>query len=49
MTGSLDDAEELAQDAFLRAYQRLEQENQILRGKGGPNLISAVPVLVSGF
>ena len=24
MTGSLDDAEELAQDAFLRAYQRLD-------------------------
>lgn len=24
MTGSLDDAEELAQDAFLRAYQQLE-------------------------
>jgi DNA-directed RNA polymerase specialized sigma24 family protein len=23
MTGSLDDAEELAQDAFLRAYQQL--------------------------
>ena len=24
----------------VRAYQRLEQENQILRGKGGPNLIA---------
>src|SRR5882672_4184530 len=24
----------------VRAYRRLEQENQILRGKGGPNLIA---------
>ncbi|MBI2515302.1 MAG: sigma-54-dependent Fis family transcriptional regulator [Opitutae bacterium] len=24
----------------VRAYQRLEQENQLLRGKGGPNLIA---------
>ena len=24
----------------VRAYQRLEEENQILRGKGGPNLIA---------
>ena len=24
----------------VRAYQRLEQENQILRGKGGPNIIA---------
>jgi DNA-binding NtrC family response regulator len=27
----------------VRAYQRLEQENQILRGKGGPNLIAQSP------
>ena len=27
MTGSLDDSEELAQDAFLRAYQQLESFN----------------------
>ena len=27
MTGSLDDAEELAQDAFLRAYQQLDSFN----------------------
>ncbi len=28
MTGSLDDAEELAQDAFLRAYQQLDSFNK---------------------
>jgi DNA-binding NtrC family response regulator len=27
----------------VRAYRRLEQENQILRGKGGPNLIAQSP------
>jgi len=27
----------------VRAYRRLEQENQILRGKGGPNLIAQAP------
>ncbi len=26
--------------AAVRAYRRLEQENQLLRGKGGPNLIA---------
>ncbi|MBX3735145.1 MAG: sigma-54-dependent Fis family transcriptional regulator [Candidatus Didemnitutus sp.] len=29
----------------VRAYQRLEQENQILRGKGGPNLIAQSPAM----
>jgi DNA-binding NtrC family response regulator len=29
----------------VRAYQRLEQENQILRGKGGPNLIAQSAVM----
>ncbi len=29
----------------VRAYQRLEQENQILRGKGGPNLIANSPAM----
>jgi len=27
----------------VRAYRRLEQENQLLRGKGGPNLIAQSP------
>jgi DNA-binding NtrC family response regulator len=27
----------------VRAYHRLEQENQLLRGKGGPNLIASPP------
>jgi DNA-binding NtrC family response regulator len=29
----------------VRAYRRLEQENQILRGKGGPNLIAQSPAM----
>jgi len=29
----------------VRAYKRLEQENQILRGKGGPNLIAQSAVM----
>jgi DNA-binding NtrC family response regulator len=29
----------------VRAYQRLEQENQILRGKGGPNIIAQSPAM----
>ena len=29
----------------VRAYKRLEQENQILRGKGGPNLIAQSPAM----
>jgi DNA-binding NtrC family response regulator len=29
----------------VRAYHRLEQENQILRGKGGPNLIAQSPAM----
>ena len=29
----------------VRAYHRLEQENQILRGKGGPNLIANSPAM----
>ena len=29
----------------VRAYQRLEQENQILRGKGGPTLIAQSPAM----
>ena len=29
----------------VRAYQRLEQENQVLRGKGGPNLIAQSPAM----
>jgi DNA-binding NtrC family response regulator len=29
----------------VRAYQRLEQENQLLRGKGGPNLIAQSPAM----
>ncbi len=29
----------------VRAYRRLEQENQLLRGKGGPNLIAQSPAM----
>ena len=29
----------------VRAYRRLEQENQILRGKGGPTLIAQAPAM----